>query len=74
MSTIVGISTFMSRINLLLSCVEHDKGFITSGPGLYYVALWMRGCVGILTLTGMTKSLFNRIKQVSSKYPCLKSK
>ena len=25
MLTIVGISTFMSRINFVLSCVEHDK-------------------------------------------------
>ena len=48
--------------------------FITSGPGRYYVALWMRGCVGILTLMGMTKSLFNRITQGSRKFPCLKSK
>ena len=24
MLTIVGISTFMSRINFMLSCVEHD--------------------------------------------------
>ena len=31
--TIVGILTFMSRINFVLSLVEHEKGFITSGPG-----------------------------------------
>ena len=31
--TIVGILTFMSRINFVLSCVEHEKK-ITSGPGL----------------------------------------
>ena len=30
---IVGILTFMSRINFKLSCVEHEKSFITSGPG-----------------------------------------
>ena len=34
MPTIVGILTFMSGENFLLSCVEHEKSFITSGPGL----------------------------------------
>ena len=34
MPTIVGILTFMSRINFVLSCVEYEKCFITSGPGL----------------------------------------
>ena len=33
MPTIVGILTFMSRINFVLSYVDHEKGFITSGPG-----------------------------------------
>ena len=32
MPTIVGILTFMSRINFLLSYVEHEKRLITSGP------------------------------------------
>ena len=32
MPTIVGILTLMSRINFLLSGVEHEKSFITSGP------------------------------------------
>ena len=32
MPTIVSILTFMSRINLVLSSVEHGKSFITSGP------------------------------------------
>ena len=32
MPTIVGILTFMSRINFLLSLVEHGKSFITLGP------------------------------------------
>ena len=34
---IVGILTFMSRINFMLSCVENEKkknSFITSGPGV----------------------------------------
>ena len=34
MPTIVGILTIMSRVNLVLHCVEHEKSFITSGPGL----------------------------------------
>ena len=34
MPTIVGILTFMSRINFVLSRVEHEKSFITSGPEL----------------------------------------
>ena len=33
MPTIVGILTFMSKINFVLSWVEHGKSFITSGPG-----------------------------------------
>ena len=32
-STMVGILTFMSRINFLFSWVEHGKSFITSRPG-----------------------------------------
>ena len=34
MATIVGILTFMSTINSRLSCIEHEKSFITSGPVL----------------------------------------
>ena len=33
MPTIVGILTFMSRKNFMLNSVEHEKSFITSGPG-----------------------------------------
>ena len=33
MPTIVGILTFMSRKNFMLSSVEHEKSFITLGPG-----------------------------------------
>ena len=36
MPTIVGILTFMSRINFMLSSVEYEKHFIASGPSLYY--------------------------------------
>ena len=35
MPTIVGILTLMSRKNFMLSGVEHEKSFITSGPGLH---------------------------------------
>ena len=38
MPTIVGILTFMSRINFMLSSVEHEKSFITLGPGIKPVA------------------------------------
>ena len=34
MPTIVGILTFMSRINFVFNLVEHEKSFITSGPDL----------------------------------------
>ena len=40
MPTIVGILTFMSRINFLLSLVEHEKSFITSGPGLLLMLIY----------------------------------
>ena len=40
MPTIVGILTFMSRINSVLSRGEHEKHFITSGgPGVFTVLL-----------------------------------
>ena len=32
MPTIVDILTFTSRINSVLSCVEHEKSFKASGP------------------------------------------
>ena len=35
MPTIVGILTFMSRKNFMLSWVEHEKSFITPGYGVY---------------------------------------
>ena len=41
MSTIVGILTFMSRVNFVLSWVEHEKSFITSGPGLEIIELFI---------------------------------
>ena len=35
MPTIVGILTFMSRINFMLSWVENENSFITSGPAAH---------------------------------------
>ena len=35
MPTVIGILTFMSRINFILTGVGHEKSFITSGLGLY---------------------------------------
>ena len=37
MPTIVGILTFMSWISFMLSWVEYEKSFITSGPSPVYV-------------------------------------
>ena len=37
MPTIVGILTFKSRINFVLSWVEHGKSIITSGPGDFFM-------------------------------------
>ena len=34
MPTIVGILTFMSKINFVFSLVEHEKRFINSGPAV----------------------------------------
>ena len=34
MPTTVGILKFMSRKNFMLGWVEHERGFITSRPGL----------------------------------------
>ena len=30
---LIGILVFMSSLNFMLSCVEHEKSFVTSGPG-----------------------------------------
>ena len=52
MPTIVGILTFMSRINFVLSCVEHGKSFITSGPGVVSIfsTVHLRANIFVLTL------------------------
>ena len=40
MPTVVGPLTSMHRKNFMLSCVEHEKGFITSGPGPEVIKLF----------------------------------
>ena len=50
MPTIVGILTFMSRINFVLSLVEHEKSFITSGPDV-----WMASILPLLASTSASK-------------------
>ena len=55
MQTIVGILTFMSRINFVLSCIEHEKYFITLGPGYFalyfmYLTFCCRVAVSFLCL------------------------
>ena len=42
MPTNVGILTFMSRINFMLSWVKSEKRFITTGPGsvLFASSFW----------------------------------
>ena len=39
--TIVVIFTFMSRKKFMLSCVEHEKCFITSRPGPEVIKLFL---------------------------------
>ena len=39
MQTIVGIFIFVSREKFKLSWVKHEKGFLTSGPGVHLVDL-----------------------------------
>ena len=44
MPSIVGILTFMSRINFVLSRVEYKKSYITSGPGLPCGLAYLHSC------------------------------
>ena len=51
----VGILTFMSRINFVLSRVEHGKSCITSGPDCYDA---LQSCTGhIITWCALLKTL-----------------
>ena len=47
--TIVGILTFMSRMNFMLSRVEHKKSFLTLGPGAASRLLGMQATQARLT-------------------------
>ena len=38
-SLILANLVFVSSLNFMLSCVEHEKSFITSGPGLLKIAI-----------------------------------
>ena len=40
MSTIVGILTFYEQEKFMLSCVQHENIFITSGPNLVAKYIW----------------------------------
>ena len=51
MPTIVGILTFMSGKNFMLSSVEDEKSFITSGPDLI---------IGLKTLASYKWTFANR--------------
>ena len=46
MPTIVAILTLKSMIYLMHSCVEHEKSFITWGPG--YVCVTLEDCDNII--------------------------
>ena len=45
MSTFVGIFIFISRENFMLSCVKHEKSFITSGPVFDIHMNWETNCM-----------------------------
>ena len=49
MVTIVGILTLMSRIDFMHSRVEHERSFITSGPGAASRPLGMQATQARLT-------------------------
>ena len=53
MPTMVGILTFMSMINFMLSWVEHDKSFITSRPDNIRIQ-WNGKAVLMTTLLHLT--------------------
>ena len=57
MPTIVGILAFMSRINCVLSRVEHEKSFITSGPGLLFGENILKLFSGFIRLARRVKRL-----------------
>ena len=54
MATIVGILTFMSWISLMLSWVEYEKSFISSGPSPVWTFI-EDVCAYIYTMRRLTK-------------------
>ena len=62
MPTIVGILTFMSRKNFMLNSIEHEKSFITSGPGLQS---FHKIKVTLRLRSEMSRSCFNEVLPVS---------
>ena len=70
MPTIVGILTFMSRINFVLSWVEHEKGFITLGPDwqtylCMYTKIWKKILLFNYYLILFTKTTFTQNYTIS---------
>ena len=57
MPTIVGIFAFMSRINFVLSRVEHEKRFITPRPGLLFGETILKLFSGFIRLARRVKRL-----------------
>ena len=78
MPTIVGILTFMSMINVMLSWVEQAKSFIISYPGhnnLHTCTLLkdvMNGTIkwypGVLTLLSKAPPCKKAVREISGKY------
>ena len=58
MPTIVGILTFQSRINFVLSRVEHGKSFITSGPDIYCDAHTLAQWIRISEILAWVRNIF----------------
>ena len=72
MATIVGISTFMSRINFMLSLVEPQYSFITMRPEHYFfISSIHKGQQWYLRKVGQLKmgADFNRLKPPPSLLP-----
>ena len=78
MPTIVGIFIFFSRENFMLSWDEHDKCFITSGPGVFISPMIYTNCNGsdwplhpCLQIKSFT--IYPQTNSKCPKIPCSKS-
>ena len=60
MPTIVGILTFMSRIKSVLSWVEYEKSFITSGPD-YTIVFGMINVTRILNPHHISEEVYTTL-------------